>query len=328
MATLQTVLGPIETADMGPTLVHEHIYISYPGDVLDPNDTFERTRCIEIAVERMKQTQAFGIKTWVDPCPIDLGRDPELLAEVAERAGMQLVCSTGFYHEHIGIPYYWRVRTIDEIHEFYMDEITNGIGDTGIKPGVIKIATGDPPTELEKKVVRAAARAAKDSGLSVITHCENSTGWDVQQEILADEGVQMSRCLIGHQDQANDATQLVKIAEQGSFAGVDRVGFEVLAPEENRVALVKGMLEAGHQERLCLSQDHMCCLRSHKFPYPIPAGMEETFDQIEPWVREQMYGRPHDYLFTDFWPKLEAAGVERATFDSILTDNPRKLFGG
>ena len=328
MATVQTVLGPIDASELGPTLVHEHTYLSYPGDVLDPNDTFDRTRGVEIVVERLQQTAEHGIKTWVDPTPIELGRDVELMAEASEKAGVQIVCTTGFYWERIGIPYYWRLRSIEEIYELYMDEITNGIDGTGIKPGAIKIAGGDPPTELEKKVIRAAGRTASESGLTIISHCENSAGWDVQQDILAEEGVDLGRCLIGHQDQADDAGQLVKIAERGSFAGVDRVGYEVLAPEDNRVKLVTGMLEAGHKERLCLSQDHMCCMRSVKFPYPIPPGMEETFDQVEPWVREQMYGRPHDYLFTDFWPKLEAAGVQRSTFDSILTDNPRRLFGG
>jgi phosphotriesterase-related protein len=328
MTSVQTVLGAIDVSEMGPTLVHEHFYVSYPGDHLDPNDRFDRDECIATGIERVEQVQRHGIKTWVDPCPIDLGRDPELMAEVSRRTGIKVVCTTGFYHEHIGLPYYWRLRSVEEIYEFYMHEITEGIGDTGIRPGAIKIATGDTPTELEKKVVRAAACAAKDSGLSVITHCENATGWDVQQDILGDEGVDLSRCLIGHQDQATDPGQVIKIAERGSFVGIDRIGYEVLAPDDNRVNLITALLDAGHKERLCLSQDHMCCLRSVKFPYPVPPGMEETFHEIEPWVRDQMTGRPHDYLFTDFWPKLEAAGVDRETFDSILADNPRRLFGG
>ena len=58
------------------------------------------------------------MRTFVDPCPIDLGRDPELMAEVAERSGMQIVCTTGFYHQEIGIPYYWRVRSVEEVAEF------------------------------------------------------------------------------------------------------------------------------------------------------------------------------------------------------------------
>ena len=72
----------------------------------------------------------------------------------------------------------------------------------------------------------------------------------------------------------------------------------------------------------------MCCLASARFPYPIPPGMEDVFEQVLPTVYEQMYKRPHTFLFTDFWPRLEALGIDRSTFDSIMTDNPRRLFGG
>ena len=145
MATVQTVLGPIDTDDLGPTLVHEHVRISYPGDQLDPGYSWDRGACIATGVERMAGLAEHGVRTFVDPCPIDLGRDPELLAEVARQSGMQIVCSTGFYLEHIGIPYYWRVRSAEEVAEFYLHEINNGIGETGIKPGCIKIASFDPP---------------------------------------------------------------------------------------------------------------------------------------------------------------------------------------
>src|SRR5437899_8167121 len=171
MGTVQTVLGLVDANHLGPTLVHEHVLISYPGDTLDPTGwSWERAACIDRAVERMEQLRDHGVRTFVDPCPIDLGRYPELLAEVAQRSGMQIVCATGFYHEEIGIPWYWRVRTSEEIAELYMHEIEHGIGATGIKPGVIKIATFDPVGEHDRKVVAAAGMAAAASGLTCITH--------------------------------------------------------------------------------------------------------------------------------------------------------------
>lgn len=238
--TVETVLGPVPVEELGPSLVHEHIVISYPGDELDPTSKWSRATCIEVAVERMQQLREFEITTFVDPCAIDLGRDPELMAEVAQRSGMQIVCTTGFYHEHIGLPYYWRLRTSDEIAELYLHEIENGIGNKEIKPGAIKVASGDPVTELEKKFIHAAAIAAEASGLTIITHCENSVGADVQQSILAEHGVDLGRCLIGHQDQAPELGQLIEIAERGSFVGVDRVGIEVLAADDRRIELVQG----------------------------------------------------------------------------------------
>jgi len=329
MGSVQTVLGPVDVNDLGPTLVHEHVLISYPGDTLDPAGwSWDRAACIDRAVERMEQLRDHGVRTFVDPCPIDLGRDPELLAEVAQRSGMQIVCATGFYHEEIGIPWYWRVRTSEEIAELYLHEIEHGISDTGIKPGVIKIATFDPVGEHDRKVVAAAGMASVASGLTCITHCENSVGGDVQQDVLAEQGVDLGRCLIGHQDHTDDANKLIAIAERGSFVGIDRVGYSILTPEDRRVELVKALVDAGHADRVCLSQDHMCCLRSPKFPYAVPPQFAEVYEQILPSVYEQMHGRPHTYLFTDFQPVLEKAGVDRAAFDSMLLDNPRRLFGG
>jgi len=328
MAVVQTVLGPIDVAQMGPTLVHEHVYFSYPGDTLDPTGMWTRADALAIGIERMEQLKAHGIRTFVDPCAIEMGRDPELMAEVSQRTGMNIVCATGFYQEHMGLPYYWRVRTIEEIAELYLHEIGNGIGSTGIKPGIIKVASGDPPSDLEKKVIAAAAMAARESGLTIITHCENSEGADVQQQIFGDHGVDLGRCMIGHQDQAEKSQQLIEIVERGSFVGIDRVGLEILSPDDHRVELIKGVLEAGHAGRLCLSQDHICSFRSPRFPYKIPAELEAVAEQMIPFVLQQIHGRPHSFIFTDFWPKLEAAGVARATFDSLLTDNPRTLFGG
>lgn len=330
MSPVMTVTGPVEGDDLGRVLVHEHVYISYPGDSLDPNDKWDREECIDGAVERMRQLLEFGVKTFVDPCPIDLGRDPELLAEVARRSGMQIVCTTGFYHEHnaIGIPYYWRVRSADEIAEFYLHEIRHGIGSTGIRPGAIKIASGDPPGENDRKVVAAAAMAAAESGLPVISHCENSKGGDVQQEILARYGVDLGRCLIGHQDQETEVAKLESIAEKGSFVGIDRIGYTIFAPEERRADHVAALIESGYADRLCLSQDHMCCLRSAKFPYLVPESLAATFDQIKPMIEEQAFGRPHTYLFTDFLPLLSKRGVGEVTMESVLTDNPRRLLAG
>jgi phosphotriesterase-related protein len=328
MAAVQTVLGPIDASQLGPTLMHEHILFGYPGDEFDPTSTWTRAGCIEVAVERMRGLLDQGIRTFVDPCPIECGRDPEMMAEIAQRSGMHIVCATGLYYEQIGIPYYWRLRTVDEIFDLFMAEITNGIGTTGIKPGIVKIASSSPPTDLERKVITAAARAATESGLTVVSHCEHSNGSEFQQEILSSAGVDLARCMIGHQDEAEKAQQLIEIVERGSFAAVDRVGYEILAPEEHRVELIQGVIDAGHSDRLCLSQDHWCSMHSARLPFRVPKELEPHLDQALPFFYEQLYRRPHTYLFTDFWPKLEAVGIERATFDSILSDNPRRLFGG
>lgn len=330
MSHVQTVLGRVPADKLGRTLVHEHIRISYPGAELDPNGRYDRPESVARAVERMQGLLAHGVRTLVDPCPIELGRDPELMAEVAQRSGMQIICATGFYHEHVGIPWYWRVRSSEEIAELYLHEIENGIGKTGIKPGCIKIASFDPPGHHDERTLHGAAIAAKASGLPIISHCENANGGDVQQNILAEHGVDLSRCLIGHQGQAPNVAQHVTIAMRGSFVGYDRIGIQSLATDEHHADLIKQMIDAGHVNRICLSQDHTCCWHSPRFSYPLPRGMDRKLfeTQIQPFVDEQVFGRPHTYLFTDFLPRLRALGIDDATIDAMLVDNPRRLLAG
>jgi phosphotriesterase-related protein len=318
MADLTTVRGPVAASDLGRVLVHEHILFGYPGSELDPDSTWTREGCIEVAVAQMERLLAAGVRTFVDPCTIELGRDPELMAEVSERSGMHVVCATGFYNEQLGIPSYWRMRTPEEVADLYLHEIADGIGATGIRPGVIKMAVSAPVGAHDLKVITGAAIAAAESGLPIITHCERSQGGDVIQDVLDAHGVDLTRCLIGHQDQETDARRIEAAADRGSFVGIDRIGQTFLAPDEQRVETIVRLLADGYLDHLCLSQDHCCSLQSPKL---LPIGVPD----FDPPLEVQVSTRPHDYVFTDFVPRLRDAGVTEVQLDRIFTDNPRRL---
>ena len=329
--SVMTVGGPISADSLGRVLVHEHVQISYAGEQLDPKPGLPRAERIEVAVARMNELAGEGVRTFVDPCPIDLGRDVDLLAEVSERSGMQIVCATGFYHEHdaVGIPYYWRQRWPEEIAELFLHEIDSGIGPSRIRPGVIKIATGQQVTRHERKVLEGAAIAARESGLPVITHTESSKWGSVQQDILEAGGVDLSRVLIGHQDEHTDFASLEEIAKRGSFVGIDRIGSNRLISDDSRADTVAALVAGGLADQVCLSQDHLCCLPAPRDPFWIPPDRKEWFDrEIRPSLEEEMFGRPHTYLFTDFLPRLASRGLDAAMIDRILVDNPRRLLAG
>src|ERR1700722_17593485 len=102
MATVQTVTGPVDGAQLGRTLVHEHIHLTVPGLELDPKrQTWDRAKIVATAVSKMRELLGAGVQTFVDPCPMELGRDPELFAEISEKSGMNIICATGFYTETI-----------------------------------------------------------------------------------------------------------------------------------------------------------------------------------------------------------------------------------
>lgn len=330
MATVMTVTGPVDAADLGRALVHEHIVISYYGEELDPKRTWKPADTIAIAVDKMAELQAEGFHTFVDPCPIELGRDPELYAEIAQRSGMNIVCTTGFYTEHggSGLPFYWRARDPEEIAEFYVGELTDGIGSTGIRPGAIKAATGLEVTPAERRCLGGAALAQREAGVAIITHTENSRHGDVQQEIFAEHGADLSRVLIGHQDEQTEVAPIRKLAERGTFVGIDRVGLEILAPDERRADHAAALIHEGFGSQLCLSQDHICSLTAPRMSHYIPPEMRGQRADRQAEISWMVWGRPYTYLVTDFVPRLKERGVADDVIESILRDNPRRLLAG
>jgi phosphotriesterase-related protein len=329
--TVQTVTGPVDAADLGRTLVHEHIRISYWGEEYDRNYAWKRADAAAIAVDKMAELLDAGFRTFVDPCPIELGRDPELYAEVAQRSGMNIVCTTGFYTEHLGwgLPVYWRARDPEEVAEHYVGELTDGIAGTGgIRPGAIKAATGREVTDAERRVLGGAALAQLETGVAIITHTENSRHGDVQQDIFESGGAALGRVLIGHQDEQEDVAPIRKLAERGTFVGIDRIGLEILAPDDRRADHVATLVREGYTRQVCLSQDHICTLTAPRPSFWTPPEAREGRKAMAEAIRWQVSGRPYTYILTDFVPMLRERGVSDADVETIFVDNPRRLLAG
>jgi phosphotriesterase-related protein len=331
MTTVQTVTGPVDAADLGRTLVHEHIRISYYGEELDPRYSWDRAETVARAVDKMGELLDAGFRTFVDPCPIELGRDPELYAEISSRSGMRIVCTTGFYTEHLssGLPFYWRARDPEEIAELYVRELVEGIAGTGgIRAGAIKAATGVEVTPAESRCLTGAALAQREVGCAIITHTENSKHGDVQQDLFADGGADLGRVLIGHQDEQTDVAPIRKLAERGTFVGVDRIGLEILAPDERRADHVATLVREGFTDHVCLSQDHICALTAPRSSFWVPPEYRDAASTRREEIEWQVWKRPYTYILTDFVPRLLERGVTDADVETIFVDNPRRLLAG
>jgi phosphotriesterase-related protein len=327
MDTVWTTDGPVDVRDLGITLVHEHIMVVPPGSDLDPSARLERADVIARAVDALAELQDHGVKTIIDPCPIDQGRDAELLAEVARRTRMQLVCATGFYMEqdNRGIPFYWRQRHPEEICELFLSELEGGIGQTGIRPGVIKVATGITVGRHERKVLLAAGMASAATDVSIITHTEDSQHGDVQQKLLREGGASLERCLIGHLDNLILAG-LAALARAGSMVSVDRVGWDVLGDDGHRADLVVSMFEAGLGEHLCISQDRVSTYWSPRPQFWVPHNHREYVEQVRvPALLRDGTTKGYAFLFTTFIPELMRRGLTQADISTLLVENPRRL---
>jgi phosphotriesterase-related protein len=307
---VQTVTGAISADDLGRTLMHEHLFVAFPGAEFDPAATTDKAWVAGQAVRSLEALKSFGVKTFVDPCPIELGRDVRLMAEIAERAEMQIVCTTGFYHEATGLPGHWRRMEVERIVEHYVHEIEQGIEGTGIRAGAIKCATSAAAiSPMEAKFLTAACRAHKLTGVPIITHTENGIGALEQQAFMLGEGVAAHRCLIGHCCGTADRALHSTVAERGSCVGFDRIGYAQFQADEVRADSVVALVRAGHAERVILSQDRVCHLAGRG---PL-AGIQ---------------GQIYSHMFTDFLPMLRERGLTDDHFAVFLDANPRRFFAG
>jgi phosphotriesterase-related protein len=316
MEQIQTVLGPVRAEQLGVTLIHEHLVIGWPGWVFDPLARFDRMRVTSLLIERLCELKALGVSTFVDPCPIELGRNPELAAEVAEATGMNIICATGLYTNRLGIPVYFRQRTVDEIAEIFTRELTHGIGSSGIRAGLIKCATGlNEITRHEEKCLRAAGRAHRATGAPIMTHTESATMGNEQLNILASEGVNFGRVIIGHSCGTANLAYHIGLLDRGAFLGFDRFGMETLFPDRLRIAALAGLLSIGYARQIVLSHDYVgSFLGRSMFRTP------ESQQGLAKWS--------YTHLFKEVLPKLRTIGVSEAQIQTMLVENPRRFFGG
>jgi phosphotriesterase-related protein len=310
MPTVNTVSGPIDTADLGFTLMHEHIIVESPG-VRENFPIFDRTAEIQKAIEKLKDVMSRGVKTLVDLTPGDW-RDIPLVKEVVAGSGMQVIVATGIYWE---VPHHFRRetgRSVDYIADLFVRDIRDGIMDTGVKAGIIKCATDEPGViEDVQRILQAAARAHRATGVPISTHTHPASGVGLkQQDVFESEGVDLSRVVIGHSGDSEDTEYLRKLCDRGSYIGMDRFGVDVYLPTPNRVATIAKMCEMGYAEKMVLSHDASC-----------------YFGWVDPPLREKIVPNWHfNHIPDDVIPALQQAGVTEAQIQTMTVDNPRRIF--
>ncbi len=325
MNTVNTVTGTCAPSELGRTLVHEHLMVGFPGwqmDALAPG--FRRNDAKARAVEMLQSLQAHDVKTFLDPCPMDLGRDVEFMAECAQASGIRIICTTGGYFEEQGITYTFTALPVEDISAIYEKEITEGIGETGIRAGLIKIATGEGKvSDYERKLLTAAARAAKRCDVPLISHTQEGTCGPDQIEIITSEGVPAHRLLVGHSDGADDAAYHRKIVDGGAYIGFDRLGIETIHPDDIRIKHIASLVNDGHGRHVCLSHDSVC----NWLGRPV-LGPGVVIDDPVAMIAQAMPNWSPTHLFERVIPKLREAGVSDEAITTMTDENPSRWFSG
>lgn len=220
---VQTVQGPIDASKLGFTLPHEHICASSAGFwQVWPEFFGGRANFVNQVVNQLKTARDEGVDTIVDVTPADVGRDIRLIQEVSRQSGMQIIACTGHWlYPSLSMS----VRTVEELTEFFVLEIERGIEGTGIKPGVIKVATDrEGVTPFLGKALRAAARASKATGIPVTTHTYAAERiGEKQAEIFEAEGLDPASVCLGHCDDTDDMSYLIGLIKRGYTLGMDHM---------------------------------------------------------------------------------------------------------
>ena len=315
MASVNTVLGPVDSDDLGFTLSHEHIILSAAGVRHTYPELVDREGIIEDGIVALREAYDEGVRTIIDVTTFDLGRDVEVMQRVAQGSGVNVVPCTG---NHLAVPRAFWFAPPDMIAKLFIREIEEGIEDTGVKAGIIKVASdAGGVTEREEIVLRAAARAQVRTGVRISTHTWSPDRVGEQQvRILQEEGVDLNRVYIGHSNDDTNIEYLLGLLEQGVWLGLDRYpgGRTPGTPNwEQRTEVAKQLIDAGYAHRIMLSHDS-----SVPRTMPTPESQED---------RRQF--NPDGYLFITrrVLPRLRELGALEADVQQIMVENPRRFFG-
>jgi len=302
--------------------MHEHMVLAYPGwDADGLCQQIEFNHLAKTCADALGEVKKYGVKTVVDATPNDLWRNVELSKAVAEKTGLNIICATGMYFEAEGMPTYLKFRSqvMDiqtELYETFMREITIGVGNSSARAGVIKVATGHGCiTPYEEKLLKAAAKAHKETGVPIFTHTQQGTMGPEQAALLTGEGVDPKKIVIGHMCGNADLQYQMAVLDKGVNVGFDRWGLDFLFPDNLRRATLLGLLGLGFADRIVLSQD--CNGQILGRPFVMP-------DFVQPLIANWSY----THISKDIIPLLKRAGITDEQVNIMLIENPRKIFGG
>lgn len=319
MALVNTVRGAIDPAQLGVTLMHEHVFV-LSAEIMQnfPGPWGDEEKRVADAIARLNQLKDRGVDSIVDLTVIGLGRYIPRIQRVAAETQINIVAATGVY-TYNDVPMYFHFQGPgtelggpELMVDMFVKDIEEGIAGTGVKAAILKCATDRPGvTPGVERVLRAVAQAHLRTGVPISTHTHAATERGLeQQRIFKEEGVDLTRVVIGHSGDTTDIAYLEKLIANGSYIGMDRFGIDVLLPFEDRVNTVAKMCELGYADRMVLSQDAAC------FNDWLP---EAALPAVLPnWH--------YMHIHNDVIPALKQRGVTDRQIETMLVDNPRKIF--
>lgn len=311
---IQTVTGVLNEDKVKNTLSHEHFVFGKPGVFGDKTSCYDREIAFDHGIQMLNMVKKYDVNLIVDATTIECGRDPYLLKELSEKTGISTVCSTGFFKDEGETLAYLKSLSYccdleNYMRELFVCEITKGIGSTGVKAGVIKIASSLGEIKpLEQVIFAAAAEAQKITEVPILTHCDRGTMGMEQTEFLLSRGVNPHKVMIGHMSSSHDIKEVKRIMDKGVYVSFDQFGIlsipGIPSDEEKMEHLLK-LLREGYEDSIVISHD---C----------------SFDRMG--FVSQSKPRYPDMIFKIVIPYLKKNGLSDRTVKKIIRDNLLNVF--
>ena len=305
---VQTVDGAIDAQDLGRTQMHEHLLL----DIYPTRWSFEHILDdVDVAIAEMVDFRAAGGGCLVEVTPRGAGRNPAGLRRISRASGVHIVMGTSLLWGTPEIDTLLETHCADALADLMVRDLLEGADDSDIRAGLIgEVGCGSTRqsagvnqiSPAEERLLRAAARAQKQTGALIYTDTFHGELALEQLELLSEEGVDLSRVVIGHLGDKREPDLFRQIVCRGANLGFDHVGMFNCAPDTWRVESLCRLIDEGALGHLVLSMD------VHRRSY---------------W--RCMGGCGYDYLLTEFVQLLRQHGVEQADIDTMLIANPAKL---
>jgi len=318
MAQVNTIRGPVDTSQLGPTLMHEHVFVLQPELLQNYPDPWNEEERVGDAIEKLRRLSDLGIRTIVDPTVVGLGRYIPRLQRINEEVDINIIPATGLY-TYNDIPHtfhYVGPGTVawgdDPMVDMFVRDIREGIAGTGVKASFLKCAIDEPGlTPGVERVMRAVAKAHRVTGAPITVHTfvGNQSGLTAQK-IFSEEGVDLSRVVMGNSGDSTDLAYLRSLADAGSFLGMDRFGIDVILPTSDRVATVAALCKEGYAEKIVLAHDASCFI--------------DWFDND--MIKAVAPNWHYEHISNDVIPALREAGVTEDQITTMMETNPRRYF--
>jgi len=316
---IPTARGDVVGTDhLGMVLMHEHTFNLNPEISQNyPEPWGDEELRIQDAIREYADLKSKGVDTLVDVTVIGLGRYIPRIQRIAAAVDLNIIVATGVYIWR-ALPMFFSAcgpGTVmggpEYIDDMLVRDIEDGIGKTGVRAGILKVATDKwGLTDDVERVLRATAKAHRRTGVPITTHTHDVPNGLEQQRVLSEEGVDLSRIVIGHMDLAasHNLDYVEKIIANGSFIGIDQFGIPTLA-DEARIASVVELCRRGHADRLVLSHDH-----------------NSFCDMLRPEWLAAMPDWRKTYISESVLPKLLQNGVTQAQITQMTKTNPCRIF--